>query len=214
MAAETAKLLLSMLLELPGLSLSSAEFQAPLDQLEILFEQWIKEQGHEFEELGFSVMIALCCARGSLTSILKTVILLEEREDKDTLLPVRKILESLSSLETRIGKPCKISRSRHLKCFGYDDQLEPMGAQKLGHTLSAPNSNENESNQSPIPDPVANWHGLATDGIYLYVSGSRGKGLSKIGTGFNGSLQGYVYNENSELHTDFIAYGNGILVGR
>jgi len=211
LATNTARILLGLLLELPAMSLGH-DFQAPLDQLESLFGEWIQQRGEAFQEIGMSVMVGLCCARGSLSSILKTIRLLQENQNVDTVLPVGKILQNLPSLEMRVGKACRISGCRHVSTWQYDDQLDPFV--EKSETIPPHSSTPGNENTLHVAEKVPNWHGLAADGTYLFVSGIRGKGLAKIGTGLKGSLQGFLYHRNNDTQTDFIAFGNGLLIAR
>ena len=186
----------------------SKEFQKPLDHLEDLLEHWIAEQGEGFQPMGPSTMIGLCCARGIVSSFLKTVQILQNMLPS-TKLPVRKVLRKLCDMKVRVGLPCAILGSNHVKTIPYDDKLIPEIDTGTG-TLPRDVNTEPETDQELLGS--ANWHVMATDGSFVYVSGGKGKGLSKVGTGHHGTIQGYVYNLNHSISTDFLAFGNNMLV--
>jgi E3 ubiquitin-protein ligase HECTD4 len=110
-------------------------------------------------------------------------------------------------MKVRVGQPCAILGVNHAKSFPYDDKLivepEPEISEAEATTITMEPELELE---------LAKWHVLATDGSFMYVSGGRGKGLSKIGTGLYGTIQGYVYNVNQNIEVDFVAFGTNMLI--
>ena len=110
---------------------------------------------------------------------------------------------------------------------------------KVCRTGKSKSCNFNKEFFVSIAAAVEGARSICSDGTFLYATSFRGKGLSKIGSGRNGSLRsgqppiftpvfqplfiksslfilfrGFVYKTNSELPQGRVAYSNDLLVFR
>ena len=201
----TTQLLLESLRECPPLSLK--EPADCLNGIEDLLCSWLgeTENGTSFSksvisdkgclETTAAALVTLACARNSIKTVLHTVYLLHQIEDIDAL-PVHDIISILGALEGGSNIPATLNGSKHITCWAYDDQLDAIV------------SNEQEENNE------ISKRSITTDGTYLYITNQNGCGLSKIGTGLNGTLRGCVYIKNVTLEAGFTAFANNLLIHR
>jgi hypothetical protein len=215
------------------------ETSKSLEQLEALICQWVVKNGESFATDGCSALIALSVARGNLGSFLTTISILLKSADPTLKLPVQKVIRNLKSIEVQISKPCAIKGQNHVMTWPVDTDLQAVALseeKELG-TLNHPSLNfstttsdpANQShpggtNQQPQAtsarvikreiDDLPSRCFIASDGAHLYITGSKGKGVSKVGTGCQGSIRGWVYSRNINTNCGFISFTSCGLISR
>lgn len=121
-ALSALQLLFSELSSVPIGSLNQ-ESSNSLEKLEDLLGRWAANPSDSFQCSGPSAMIALCCARGAISSFAKTILMLENLECPMRPLPVAPILRKLNDSRQQIGKPCGFMGDKLLITWPYDDRL-------------------------------------------------------------------------------------------
>ncbi|XP_039627266.1 probable E3 ubiquitin-protein ligase HECTD4 [Polypterus senegalus] len=199
----TAEVLLSCLRDCQPLSLTKEPTDC-LNGLESLLCSWLEDPNRsglqiplKHKENSAAALVALACARGSLKTLIHTVHLLQKQTDLGYL-PVADVLYRLLLLEGGPGSPSCLLGGKHVVSWGFEDML------------STP---DNSSSGSESKDADLG-RCLATDGLYLYTTNSYGKGISKLGSGLQGTLRGFVYCRNEELEAGWIAFSNCRLLHR
>ncbi|XP_041456057.1 probable E3 ubiquitin-protein ligase HECTD4 isoform X4 [Lytechinus variegatus] len=215
LSSETAVLLLNCLRDCLPLSLSKEPTDC-LDGLENLLSSWLgesdeidviarvkpHEEQHALQQQRqqlASALVAFACARGSTGTFIHTTHLLQQLAPSIGPLPIADILQRLLRLEGGPGSPSYLHGSRHVVCWGFEDML----GEKEEKTEDKEKEKESITGRS-----------LACDGVSLYCTNSRGKGLAKIGSGLHGTLRGFVYARNPDLPVGLIACTDKILLHR
>ncbi|XP_071946536.1 probable E3 ubiquitin-protein ligase HECTD4 isoform X2 [Antedon mediterranea] len=203
----TTKLLLNCLQDCPPLSLTKEPTDC-LNGLENLLCTWLGEHSEveslrtitdiEQKESAAAALTALACARGSIKTLIHTVHLLQKLSNEIKSLPVAKILYKLLQLAGGPGCPSSLLGTKHILCWGFEDML----------SITERGSDQDKDKENEFGRSVG------SDGNFLYVTGSCGRGIAKIGTGLHGTLRGYVYTTNLEVDSGWVAYGDGYLVHR
>ncbi|XP_038054835.1 probable E3 ubiquitin-protein ligase HECTD4 isoform X2 [Patiria miniata] len=215
LCAETAKLLLNCLRDCPPLSLTKEPGDCLLG-LENLLCSWLIEGSKLLQESDAddvkkeelksqqqdlaAALVALGCARGSTSTIIHTVHLLQQLQASLESLPVADILHKLLRLEGGPGCTSSLLGSKHMVCWGFEDMLSE--GSKDGE------EKEKEKDTTDI------GRSLTCDGKFLYTTSSHGKGLAKFGSGLAGTLRGFIYAKRQDLGQGWVAYGDRQLVHR
>ena len=200
----TTKLLLESLRECPPLSLK--EPAECLDGLEDLLSSWLLEDqddgvrnpemmGQSSLETAAAALVTLACARNSTKTLIHTIYLLKQLESLENL-PVHDIISIFGALEGGSNVPATLNSSKHVNCWSYDDQL----------------SNAPISQGEPAGDFAK--RSITTDGSFFYITDHIGCGLSKMGTGMNGTMRGFIYTTNTSFETGFVAFASDVLLHR
>ncbi|XP_023341129.1 probable E3 ubiquitin-protein ligase HECTD4 isoform X2 [Eurytemora carolleeae] len=195
----TTTILLQSLRECPPLSLR--EPADCLTGLENLLCRWLGEDSSGIVRLSSSepsdeivlpaaCLVALACASNSTRTVLHTLYILNQLKTVQHL-PVNDIIYILSALEGGPSVPPVLQGARYKTGFWFDDPLPlPSGP---------PGSEEGRRT-------------IATDGTYLFLTGLTGCGLAKLGSGLNGTFQGFIYSINTDLGQGFISLADGVLL--
>ncbi|XP_071790886.1 probable E3 ubiquitin-protein ligase HECTD4 isoform X2 [Asterias amurensis] len=214
LCGETAKLLLNCLRDCPPLSLTKEPGDC-LEGLESLLCSWLtegsrlldsevddetnQEMRSQQQNLA-AALVALACARGSTSTIIHTIHLLQRHEGNLGSLPVADILHKLLRLEGGPGCTSSLLGSKHMVCWGFEDLLSDGGK----------NGDEKEKEK----DTTDIGRSLACDGRFLYTTSSHGKGLAKFGSGLGGTLRGFIYAKRQDLGQGWVAHGEDCLIHR
>jgi E3 ubiquitin-protein ligase HECTD4 len=192
----TSKLLLDCLTDYPPLAL----IREPKDcfsELETLLCDWLcKERvsgaGQEEIETTAACLVALACARGTVRVFVRTIHVLESYLDHMKQLRVRPIMQRLTEYDSNPSGALCLLPSNHIVCWAFDDRLKPKKA-------------------------TSEWdrgRAIACDGQFLYVTGTKGAGLVKLGTGLHGTIRGYQYGIGNESNAGWLVWANGYLLHR
>ena len=211
--SQTVALLANCLSEYEPLALLR-EPKDCVDGLERLLVAWLRKEREESDsktemaEIA-AAFVALSCARcekkistkiskrnfeffrGSVSACIRAIdLLLECRRDVERL-PVGNVLRRLIQLDGVPSEPLCLPSSTHVASWSFDDRLDNDGNAKASATAGTGSKREFR------PDANMNFYYLgnicqrrvACDGTFLYISGSNGSGLVRIGTGLHGTLR-------------------------
>lgn len=127
-AISSLQLILDELSPVPVASLRN-DTSISLDKLENLLLQWASNSDPAYQTSGPAAMIAVVCARGTVSSFAKTILMLENLTAPLRSLPVAGILRKLNNSRNAIAKPCAIHSDKHVISWPYDDRLSLLAFQ-------------------------------------------------------------------------------------
>jgi E3 ubiquitin-protein ligase HECTD4 len=184
----TTNILLQNLRECPPFSLR--EPVECLDGIENLLCSWLgedcngtmKQVNRNPSEVSTiaSTLVALACARDNMRTVLHTIYILKQLPTI-TSLPVNDLINILSGLEGGPTTHPYLQNTKHKKNFLFTDPLAKL------IPVNQPVGEDKETGKRTV----------TTDGTFIYISNLTGGGITKLGTGNDGTIQSYVYASKS-----------------
>ena len=212
LAISSNELLMGSLASCAPLSLTDNSLDGLLD----LLRQWIhtsvtdKSSPIPLAKV-VCTLVAFTYTRKSVSTMIQSIDIMRglQKTLGATLLPVADMLAKLKRLEGGKCEPLVLSSSNHSLCWAYDDRLEIKHKPPPVEPPEAPAGQPDHKFSSS-----SEKHSMASDGKYIYLTNVDGCGASKLGSGFDSTLRGFVYAKNEELDSGFLAHANGLLIYR
>lgn len=155
----------------------------------------LDNETQKWSAIACSALLGLCVARGDTGKMLKAIaaILMSSKQLFSQVIQLPVVLNILqrSVIAVALNRPTKpdiIKNGIPMNCLISSFSIEHQGAGEMSVNLQP---------------------SMASDGRYLYILVS--KALLKIGSGFNGTLKGFVYAANNEFSKEvngWLGYAN------
>ena len=125
-----------------------------------------------------------CLYRGTVRVFVRAIHVLESFFDHMKQLRVKPVVQRLTESDSIPSGVLCLLPSNHIVCWAFDDRLKPKKA-KSGSMIEL-------TAVGCVMSVVLEWdrgRSIACDGHFLYVTGTKGTGLVKLGTGLHGTIR-------------------------